>query len=383
MRNALIHDRLAIPLEERAYGSRRILEVDPCHEPRYEAFVNSHPDALIYHHPAWLEVLARENPGKPVCLASEDESGRFTGILPLFATRGLPFGGELTGRRLSSLPRTPVAGPLAADAVSAAALMRAARERATGRRCTQLQIKVASNDLDGLVDGVKGSLWRPYYMVELPDRVEHLRFGNSRNHARIRSTVNKAARINLRVRQSDSETDLRAWFDLYLETMRWHAVPPRPYRFFQAAWEILKPLGFLRLLVAELYENNRPRLLAGSIFLPFGSTFFYAFNGASRQYTVLSPNDVIQWYAIHEACKEGFRYYDLGEVPDGYHGLAEFKGKWGSQQKWLYRYYYPQPAQFKSGSLPRSRTMHVVNSIWRKVPLKATMVVGDWIYRYL
>jgi hypothetical protein len=383
MRNALTHDVLGVPPGELSREIRRVIEINPDTDPRYEAFVAGHPDAFVYHHPAWLQVLERENRARPVCLAYEDSAGRLSGVLALLPTRGLPFGGQLTGRRLSSLPRTPVAGPLASDAEAAAALILAAKERIADRRDIQLQIKMASDELNGLVDGVAGGRWRPYYVVELPDRVEDLRFGSSRRHARIRATVNKATRLHLRVREADSERDLRAWYELYLETMRWHALPPRPYRFFQAAWELLRPRGFLRLLLAELHEKHDVRLFAGSIFLLFGSTFFYAFNGTSRQNSSLSANDVIQWRAIHDACRQGFRYYDLGEVPEGHHGLAEFKGKWGSRRKCFYRYYYPAPRKFESGAVSTNRTTQLMISIWRKLPLKATTVMGDWIYRYL
>ena len=348
------------------------------------SFVNAHPDAIIYHHPAWLQVLVRENGNKPICLACEDVEGRLSGVLALFPTRGLPFRrGELTGRRLSSLPRTPMAGPLTSDRASTAALLHAAAEHAYENCGMQLQIKVASDELDNLAPGVVGARWRPCYVVELPERIEDLRFGNSRNHARIRSTVNKAEKMNLRLREADSEHDLRMWYDVYLETMRWHAIPPRSYRFFAAMWSELKPRGFLRLLLAELHEAGQARLIAGSIFLMSGQTYFYAFNGCRRNDLALHPNDVIQWRAIHEACEAGFRCYDLGEVPEKHDGLSFFKSKWGAQGKWLYRYYYPAPHEFESGELTSNRLREIAKTVWRRLPLKLTMAIGDRIYRCL
>ena len=91
-------------------------------------------------------------------------------------------------------------------------------------------------------------------MLQLPGRSEELRFGNSRNHSAIKRAVNKAARMGVEVRQAESEDQLRAWYALYLDTMRWHAVPPRPYRFFKNCWELLRPHGLMRLLLAEQHE---------------------------------------------------------------------------------------------------------------------------------
>src|ERR1700704_6562978 len=94
-------------------GALRVVDIDPVQDPRWERFVVNHPDGLIYHHPAWLSVLQREFGQGLACLACEDEAGSLHGILPLSWTRGLPLVPSVrTGRRLSSLPRTPVAGPL-------------------------------------------------------------------------------------------------------------------------------------------------------------------------------------------------------------------------------------------------------------------------------
>src|SRR2546426_6424369 len=91
-------------------SSLRVVEIDPQTDPRWEALVTTLPNGLIYHHPAWLQVLEEAYGYKPVNLACEDSNGQLRGVLPLFYTRGL-----FTGRRFSSLPRTPVAGPLACD----------------------------------------------------------------------------------------------------------------------------------------------------------------------------------------------------------------------------------------------------------------------------
>jgi len=167
--------------------------------------------------------------------------------------------------------------------------------------------------------------------------------------------------------------------------MRHFAVPPRPYRFFSICWELLRPRRLMRLLLAERYDAGHPKLLAGSVFLMFGQTVFYAFNGRDRQELSMRPNDAIQWQAIHDACKEGFRHFDFGEVVEDNIGLAEFKEKWGAQPRQLYRYCYPLH-HAKTSEQGRGRAdclSRAVAKVWRIIPLQATAVLGDWIYRYL
>src|SRR5260370_40718101 len=139
-----------------------VVEIDPEADPRWEALVTMLPNGLVYHHPAWL----------------------------------LAF------------------------------LLQAVVERVREEPRACLQLKLFSNPLDGLVEGVVGIPWSTTYRLELPEQPENLRFGNSRNHSRIRWAINKATRLGVEVRPAETERELRAWYELYLHTMRRFAVPP-------------------------------------------------------------------------------------------------------------------------------------------------------------
>jgi hypothetical protein len=364
-----------------------VIEVDPGRDPRWEEFLRGHSEGLVYHHPAWLQVLAHEYDRRRVDLACVDVEGRVHGVLPLVETRGLPLAGHgaLTGTRLSSLPRTPLAGPVATSREATSALLRSALEHARARPGMRLQLKPAGTALAGHVDGVVETPWRATYVLDLPADPADLRFGNSRNHARIRWAVNKAAKESVTVREADAQAELRDWYRLYLDTMRRNVVPPRPFRLFAAMWELMRPRGLMRLVLAEQSRPNSRRMLAGSIFLMFGETVFYAFSGVSQSGAGLRPNDLIQWHAIHDACVAGHRRYDLGEVSAGNVGLAEFKRKWGAREVQLHRYYHPAPggALEAEDSNIDSAPRRLANAAWRRMPLRATAAAGDFLYRYL
>jgi serine/alanine adding enzyme len=360
-----------------------LVEVYPTCDSRWDAFVASRRDASIFHHSAWLRTLEAEYGGRVLGLACEGSGGELFGVLPLLLTRGLPIGRKdrLSGRRLSSLPRTPTAGPLAVDRASTETLVRGAVDRVRSQPGLQLQLKLKAPYLDGLVDGVEGERWRHTFVLELPPTPVRLRFGNARNHGRIRWAVNKAERLNVRVRPAETEADLRAWYRLYVETMRLHAVPPRPCRLFSAMWGLLRPQRLMDLLLAEHVDAVGTRLLAGSIFLKFRDTVFYAFNGSHRSALSLRPNDIIMWRAIHDASAAGYRRFDLGEVDESAPTLADFKSKWGAKPSWLYRYYYP--AQRAEHSTSDGMAVRAAQALWRHLPLQATVILGDRIYSYL
>jgi CelD/BcsL family acetyltransferase involved in cellulose biosynthesis len=187
--------------------------------------------------------------------------------------------------------------------------------------------------------------------------------------------------MGLQVREAQTEEDLAGWYELYLRTMRQNAVPPRSHRFFQRLWCSLRPTGGMRLLVVEQRDRKGVRMVAGSILLKFGQTVFYAFTGCAPKDLCLHPHDILQIEAIRDACGNGYRWYDFSEVSEDHESLAQFKGKWGAKPKRLYRYYYPAAVLNES----RCSTMgsSIRRQLWRLLPLKATVIAGDWIYSRL
>src|SRR5215469_2376649 len=146
----------------------RVVEVDPHSDSRWEAFVAAHPQGSVYQHPGWLRALELEYGRKTLNLACEDEAGEICAILPLLTTRGLPFTGGQLGTRLSSLPRTPIAGPLANDTEALKLILNAAVEYVRDRPGLRLQLKLASPEIAGLVDGLVLAPWRISYVLSLP-----------------------------------------------------------------------------------------------------------------------------------------------------------------------------------------------------------------------
>src|ERR1039457_3399898 len=148
----------------------RAVEINFKEDPRWDEFVSLHTDALIYHHSSWLAALEREYGQRCRCLACEDSSGRLSAILPLFYTKGLPFkvGRSANGYRLSSLPRTPVAGPLALDDEAMTAVLRHAVELVRAEPRLQLEIKTREDGLSNLVPELSCVSWQLTYVRELP-----------------------------------------------------------------------------------------------------------------------------------------------------------------------------------------------------------------------
>ncbi len=379
--------QFSVPAPTRSHpNGLRVVNLDYHRDPRWRPFVASHPEGTVFHHPAWLQILEAEYDRPSIVLACENENGKLSALLPLVHTRGLPFlGKQRTARRLSSLPRTPVAGPLSIDPLASRLLMQATAGLARHDAQLQLEIKTSSPELDGLVEGLIRVDWNPSFVLNLPENPDDFQVGDSRTRRHhIRGAINKAFRSGVQVRPAETEQELRAWYELYLDSMRRRVVPARPFRFFVALWEILRPRGQMELLLAEQLQPGGARLLAGSIFLKFARTIFYSFTGCRREDFSLHPHDLLQWQAIHAAVRDGFRHYDFGEVPGEAPLLARFKNKWGAKESGLYRYYYPLPEKLEFRGLPiNSWSRQIVSCAWQRLPLQLTAGLGDALYGFL
>ena len=363
----------------------RVIEIT-LDDPRLVPFVAAHPSGTVFHHPAWLRTLSAEYNRGIVILACERGNGLLAGIFPLMNTRGVPlcmFGG-LARARLSSLPRTPIAGPLCASPETSRLLLSEAINRVSQARGVRLQVKTEGPLLDNHVENFSGVPWRKSFVLSLPEDPKELCIGSSgarRKH--IRASVKRAQILGVRVRMANSEEDVRRWYRIYLRTMRRVIVPPRSLRCFLGMWKYMEPLGLMKLMIAERKSDGKTEMVAGSIFLMHGRRVFYAFSACPIEYFPLQPNDLIQWEAIHWAANNGFREYDFGEVPSDARQLAAYKSKWGGEPRLLYRYYYPRMISESHDSTLLSRRQKLLEKMWPLLPLHVTEHLGDLIYSYL
>ena len=77
------------------------------------------------------------------------------------------------------------------------------------------------------------------------------------------------------IRPAETEGELRAWYKLYLDKLcggTWY--PRDPTASSRACWELLRPHGLMRLLLAEQHSAAHCTIVGGSIFLMSGQTVF-------------------------------------------------------------------------------------------------------------
>ena len=364
-----------------------VKEVNSDYDEKWINFITNEHQATIYHHPLWLKIIENESGQKVLKLICIDENDNIHGLLPLQYTKGLYFGlgGILGSKRLSSLPRTPIGGPIASDSKASELLINKAIDIVSNESDYLLQIKSFDQKINDKIEYLYKRFWREIYIKKIPDYPEEIRYGKSKDHAKIKWAVNKAEQNNVISRVAQTEDDLKKWYPLYLDTMRMHITPARSYEFFKSLWNILKPKGLMQLVLAEHTENSKKKIIAGSVLLFYNKTVTHAFSGSSRirKYIELRPNDLLHWYSILDAQKKGFKYYDFGEVPKDNIGLAAYKKKWDTVIQNMYHYYYPKSALLEESEFDVKSEGGIKGNIWQKLPLFVTAKIGKLIYKRL
>ncbi|MDP4115105.1 MAG: hypothetical protein Q8903_03175, partial [Bacteroidota bacterium] len=168
-----------------------------------DEFLKGNEKASFYHHPLWLKILSMESGQPYYCLISRDGSGLINGILPLLKTRGIPFNsfGALSSRRISSLPRTPFAGPLTLSQQVAAEMVEKAIEIQNENPNYLLQLKT-DYKIDYPDSGLRTIEWRKSFIKKIPGPEESLKFEDHRADKNILKNVRKAEQANIKFRQA-------------------------------------------------------------------------------------------------------------------------------------------------------------------------------------
>jgi CelD/BcsL family acetyltransferase involved in cellulose biosynthesis len=328
---------------------------------RWLAFVCGRPDALPFHHPAWLETIARSYGYRPFAIALARPNGELAAGLPL-----LEVDTPLRRRRWVSLPFTDYCPPLA-SAEESVALMAAVEGGRTAAGVGRLDVRAS------VAGGVPaGKAFR--HVLPLTSDVDGVFSTFSRSQ--VQRSINKSLRSHLILRRAQSRSELvDGYYNLHLRTRRRLGVPTQPRRFFDHLWtNVLEPgLGFLLLAV----DGDRP--VAGAVFMTGGKTIIYKYGASDPSSWGARPNHLIFSSAIRWSCEHGYRTFDFGRTDLRDEGLRAFKAGWGTTEEQLVYTSFGHGIRSPSAG---SGLMSVARPVIRRSPPALSRLAGTLFYRY-
>jgi Acetyltransferase (GNAT) domain len=310
--------------------------VSPAPRELWSHVLKASPEALAFHTPQWLDCICATGVYEDASLAYEMADNRKF-ILPLVRRKWLP-------SPLTTEASPPFgwgsAGPISTEVVRreelGAILVDLAQRKA-------LRVTVRPNPLaeQPATPPTPGTILVPLqaFVLDLEGDFEHVWTKCFKPYVRTR--VHKAEAADV-LAESDSEGQLvSVFYDLYLKSIdRWARQGEIPFWLLRAylrhhesrrKFEIVAKTMRDACRIWVAWVDGKPA--ASIIVLTFGANAYYWRGAMDKE--LASPtraNYLLHARAIAQACRDGCRYYQMGET--GFDpGLAQFKASFGAHPR--------------------------------------------------
>jgi CelD/BcsL family acetyltransferase involved in cellulose biosynthesis len=346
-----------------------VYRIDPLTDRRWNAFLERHARASVFHSLPWLKALHRTYGYEPIVLTTTPSGAPLQNGIALCRVNSW-----LTGRRMVSVPFADHCEPLVDDAADLHALVLALEEQMRRDRLQYVEIRPMGAWEDS------NSHFHPSYsyclhQLDLTPNLDTL-FRNCHKDSTQRK-IRRAEREGLIYEEGRSVPLLDAFFDLLLLTRRRHQLPPQPRSWFQNLIECFGEA--LKIRVA--FKDKQP--VAAILTLRHKGTLLYKYGCSDARFNNLGGMHLLLWRSIQEAKECGLRVFDLGRSDYENTGLITFKDRWGTVRSSLT---YGRAAT-------RSRTSfapvggdwkeRIVKRLVRDLPDRLLCSVGAVIYKHI
>jgi CelD/BcsL family acetyltransferase involved in cellulose biosynthesis len=148
---------------------------------------------------------------------------------------------------------------------------------------------------------------------------------NIRSNAR--RNIQKARKSGVAIEEITDPGEVSIAYGLLGKVYKHIQVPLPDRSLFLSAFEILRPKGMFRALIARADGHD----IGALTLLLYKGTLYYWYTGTLREYSAYRAGDLLVWHALELGNREGFGTFDFGGggKPDEEYGVRDFKAKFG------------------------------------------------------
>lgn len=373
--NAAIHSEIVKQPQAKAESTDEIIIIDPESDPRWDKFVENHPNGWITHLSGWKKVL--ENTfshmrGHYLALIDKDTNVIKAG-LPLYEIHSW-----LTGSRLVSIPFATLCDPLTSNEEQSDALIKKTSELMAYFGCAHIEIRThANNSFFFNKPFIVNGEYKHHYL-DL-SKGEELLWKNT-SYKSIRYLINKAGKHNIQVKYAQNDEDVLKFYELYTGTRKRLGLPAQPYAFFKGIFDQFKDSEQARILLACLDD----KIICGHFHLNFKGRTSVEAMGEDNDFRNIGANQFLYWQGIRTACTQGYRIFDFGRTSIHNSTLIDFKKRWGTVETNLNTYFYVKgQKQIAVSSGEKNQHYKLVRNICKKSPALIYPLVSRFCYHHL
>jgi FemAB-related protein (PEP-CTERM system-associated) len=339
-------------------------------QPKWDAYVASHPNAGPYHLYGWKTATEKAYGHKGYYLLAEDDSGSVVGVLPLICFK-MPWG----RKTLISLPYCDYAGPIGEPRVRQTLILEC-RKLACELSASEIELRCpAGEDSLASVDGANCRILshKVRMLLALPGSSDGSWSGFK---SKLRSQVRRPQKEGLAAAFGSADL-LEDFYSVFSVNMRDLGSPVHARHWFE---DLLAAYGENARIAVVYTSTGEP--VASGILLLSGRKACVPWASALRKYNRVAPNMLLYWTFLEWSADNGFAEFDFGRSTVG-EGTYRFKQQWGTRPQQLY-WYRPglngqEAAHGDSGSKSRETAAH----IWQHLPICIADRVGPRVRKYI
>lgn len=353
-----MHGTTIVPAEACAANDDLVIrEAGESDKARWDAFVESCPEATFFHRFGWSRVVPGVYGHRALYLLAE-RSGAIEAVLPLILVTSPIF-----GRSLISTGFTVGGGIAAASEESRSRLAARAAELGRERSVDYVELRSETADVEGWTakDGTYAVFRRA--LSESDD--ENLKAIPRKKRADVR----KAIKSDLTV---VTDAPLAEVYDLYAESVRNHGTPVFSRRFMKAIVEEFGEVTELSLIRKD-GEN-----LAALLTFFFRDQVLPYYAGATPAARPHHAYDYLYWTLMQRAVARGARVFDFGRSKVGT-GAYDYKKFWGFDATSLSYQYHLVKAREVPDVNPLNPKYRLMVRTWQRLPLWLSKRVGPLV----
>lgn len=353
-----VHAELAGTL---SLGDIQVHRMRSADRPRWDAFVDSCPDATIFHRSEWRDLIEGVFRHRAHFLFAQ-RNGEFAGVLPLVEVKSRLFGHSMT-----SLPFAVYGGCASRDADAIAALHRAANALAREVGAAHLELR---NREQREPSWPTQDLYVTFRKALAPDVESNMNAIPRKQRAMVRKGIKNGLRGEI-----DQTVD--RFFELYADNVHRHGTPALPKRWFEA----LKH-AFGERCEAMIVVDAAGTPVSGVLSFYFRDEVLPYYAGDTVAARDLAANDFKYWELMRRACERGLKVFDYGRSKRGT-GSFDFKKNWGFEPTPLHYEFSLHGRDTIPQNNPLNPKYRLMIETWRRLPRPVANFLGARLSRHL
>jgi FemAB-related protein (PEP-CTERM system-associated) len=338
-----------------------IREIQPGDEERWDAFVESAPDATFFHLSAWKRVIETAFGHRTYYLIAERDQ-IVTGVLPLTLVKT-----RLFGRSLISNAFSVYGGPVATDLDSLQALEAAAVELKQKLGVPVLEFRSWAETRAHWP--CRRDLYAGFRKPIDPSVDKNMRAIPRKQRAMVRKGVQNGLK-------SELDDDVDRLYRVYSESVRNLGTPVFSKRYF----EILRTVFPTQSDIVTITSGGEA--VASVLNFYFRDEVLPYYGGGTEHARRLAANDFMYWEVMRRACERGYRSFDFGRSKVGT-GAYDFKRYWGFEPTPLAYQFHLAPGHDIPDLNPLNPKLRLFVALWKRLPLAVATRLGPPIVRGL